>query len=51
MVYNNVCYLAPFSPLYIESLDDSIIKLPANKLKYRSSFVTKNITKLGDKND
>ena len=51
MVYNNVCYLAPFSPLYIESLDDSAIKLPANKLKYRSSFVTKNITKLGDKND
>lgn len=51
MVYNNVCYLAPFSPLYIESLDDSIIKLPANKLKYRSSFVTKNITKLGDTND
>ena len=51
MVYNNVCYLAPFSPLYIESLDDSVIKLPANKLKYRSSFVTKNITKLGDKND
>ena len=51
MVYNNVCYLAPFSPLYINSLDDSIIKLPANKLKYRSSFVTKNITKLGDKND
>lgn len=51
MVYNNVCYLAPLSPLYIESLDDSIIKLPANKLKYRSSFITKNITKLGDKND
>ena len=51
MVYNNVCYLAPFSPLYINSLDDSIIKLPTNKLKYRSSFVTKNITKLGDKND
>lgn len=51
MVYNNVCYLAPFSPLYINSLDDSIIKLPANKLKYRSSFITKNITKLGDKND
>jgi hypothetical protein len=49
MVYGNVCYLAPFSPLYIQSFGDSIIKLPNNKLKKRTPYITKNSTKLGDK--
>lgn len=49
MVFNNVCYLAPFSPLYVKSIGDSIIKLPDNKLKNRSPYITKNTTKLGDK--
>lgn len=49
MVYSEVCYLAPFSPLYAKSIGDSIIKLPSNKLKNRSPYITKNRTKLGDK--
>ena len=49
IVFENVCYLAPFSPIYIKSFGDSIIKLPDNKLKKRAPYLTKNITKLGDK--
>ncbi len=49
ITFDNVCYLAPFSPLYVKSINDSIIKLPNNKLKNRSPYITKNTTKLGDK--
>ena len=49
ITFDNVCYLAPFSPLYVKSINDSIIKLPNNKLKSRSPYITKNTTKLGDK--
>lgn len=48
---NGVAYLAPFSPLYQKDLKDSIIRFPINKIKNRPSYLTKNITKLGDNNE
>ena len=51
IVTNNVCYLTPFSPLYIRQLKDSIIKFPSNKIKNRAPYLTKNKTKLGDNNE
>lgn len=51
IVTDDVPYLAPFSPLYVSELKDSIIKFPTNKLKDRISYLTKNLTKLGDKNE
>lgn len=51
IVTNDVSYLTPFSPLYIKSLKDSVIKFPTNKLKNRPPYLTKNTTKLGDNNE
>lgn len=50
IVTNNVSYLSPFSPLYIQGLKDSIVKFPTDKIKKRAPYLTKNRTKLGDKN-
>lgn len=40
-------YLLPFSPIYIDSLKDSIILFPKNKMKKRASYLTDNQTKAG----
>ena len=52
IVTNGTPYLAPFSPLNIVGLKDSIIRVPINKLKKRPSYITqKDQTKLGDANE
>lgn len=45
-------YLTPFSPLYINSFQDSIFTLPRNKMKKRPPYLaSKNIHRVGDKNE
>lgn len=39
----NTPYLTPFSPLYLRQWSDGIFRFPRNKLKYRPSYLTKNI--------
>jgi spore germination protein KA len=51
VVTDDVPYLTPFSPLYINGLKDSFIRFPINNLKYRPSYLTKNRKKLGDKSE
>lgn len=42
-------YLTPFSPLYINSLQDNIFTLPKNKMKKRPVYLaSKNINRIGD---
>lgn len=44
-------YLTPFSPLNIQNLKDSIIRVSRKKLKERPSYLTKNITRMGETNE
>lgn len=45
-------YLTPFSPLYINSLQDNILTLPRNKMKKRPPYLaSKNIHRVGDQNE
>ncbi len=44
-------YLTPFSPLNIKSLKDSIIRVSRKNMKYRPTYLTKNIKRLGDPNE
>lgn len=41
-------FLSPFSPLYTDSLKDSLVLFPKNKLKERPSYLTNNKTKAGN---
>ena len=43
-----VPYLTPFTPLNIDALKDSLIMLPRNKMKKRASYLTNNITRIGE---
>ena len=45
-----VPYLAPFSPLSIEGIKNSIIKYPTKYLNKRSRFLSKNITRYKEVN-
>ena len=44
-------YLIPFAPPLINTLSNSVIKLPISKLKKRNRYLTHNITKMEDKHD
>ena len=44
-------YLTPISPINIQSLKDSIIRVSRKKMKDRPSYLTKNLTRLGDINE
>lgn len=46
-----VGYLKPFSPFNKALFNDTIFTKPHNKIKDRPSYITKNIKKLGDKNE
>ena len=39
----DIPYLTPFSPLYIKQWSDAVFRFPRGKLKYRASYLTKNI--------
>lgn len=39
----DVPYLTPISPLYIKQWSDAVFRFPRGKLKYRASYLTKNI--------
>ena len=41
-------YLTPFSPLSIKNLKDSLIRVSRKNLKYRPSYLTKNLKRLDD---
>ena len=43
-----VDYLTPFSPLNITALKNSIIRENRKKLKTRPTYLTKNITRMGE---
>ncbi len=44
-------YLTPFSPLNIRSLKDSLIKVSTKNLKNRPTYLTKNVKRMGDRNE
>lgn len=44
-------YLTPFSPLNIRGIKDSIIRVSRKKMKYRPSYLTDNIKRMGDMNE
>lgn len=46
-----VPYLTPFTPLNIDALKDSLIMLPRNKMKKRASYLTNNITRIGESHE
>ena len=47
-----VPYLTPFSPLYIKSIQESIINIPRNKAKIRPEYLeNKNVIRLGDNDE
>ena len=41
-------YLTPISPINIKSLKDSIIRVSRKKLKNRPTYLTNNVTRMGD---
>lgn len=41
-------YLTPFSPINIKSLKDSLIRVSRKKLKNRPTYLTNNITRMGE---
>ena len=46
-----VPYLTPFTPLNIDALKDSLIMFPRNKMKKRASYLTNNITRIGESHE
>jgi spore germination protein KA len=46
-----VPYLTPFTPLNVDALKDSLIMLPRNKMKKRASYLTNNITRIGESHE
>lgn len=46
-----VGYLKPFSPFNKSAFSDAIITKPHNKMKDRPSYISKNLKRLGDKNE
>ena len=44
-------YLTPFSPINVRSLKDSLIRVSRKKLKNRPTYLTNNITRIGDINE
>ena len=41
-------YLTPISPINIRSLKDSLVRISRKNLKYRPSYLTNNITRMGE---
>ena len=41
----DIPYLTPFSPLYLKQWKDAIFRFPRGDLKYRASYLTKNIVR------
>lgn len=46
-----IAYMEPFSPFNKVIYQDSILTKPHNKMKYRPSFITKNLKRLGDNDE
>ena len=44
-------YLTPISPINTKSLLDSVIRISRKKLKYRPSYLTNNLTRMGEKDE